>query len=179
MFRYRSLTIAVAVLSLATACGSESPSTESAVESGVLDTLPAVPTEVVGADDSVPTPPLVAAPTALPLPELQTVQLDQPALWPASDTVFDTPEEAAESFVSTVLGVDPVLGEFASGDSRSGEIQVFSPGDMPSEDADLSSGGCSVCASSAQTMGGSSSRRTVKGCRSVRPKHLIVCLRAR
>ena len=146
MFRYRSLTIAVAALSLVAACGSASPSTESAAESRALATLPAVQADVASADDTVPSAPSVAAttddraaptPRAFPLPELQTVELDQPAVWPASDTVFATPEEAAESFVSTVLGVDPVLGEFAAGDSRSGEIQVFSPGDNGSDDADL------------------------------------------
>jgi hypothetical protein len=55
--------------------------------------------------------------------------LEQPAIWPAADVVFATPEEAAEDFVSTVLGVPPTLGEFQQGDARSGEIEVFSPGE--------------------------------------------------
>jgi hypothetical protein len=55
--------------------------------------------------------------------------LEQPAIWPAAAVVFATPEEAAEDFVSTVLGVPPTLGEFQQGDARSGEIEVFSPGE--------------------------------------------------
>jgi hypothetical protein len=55
--------------------------------------------------------------------------LEQPAIWPAEDKVFLTPEEAAEDFVTEVLGVPPVLGEFQEGDARSGEIDVLSPGE--------------------------------------------------
>ena len=51
------------------------------------------------------------------------------AVWPAADVVFTTPEEAAEDFVSKALGVPPVLGDFQQGDARSGEIEVFSPGE--------------------------------------------------
>lgn len=55
--------------------------------------------------------------------------LEQPAIWPAADVVFDTPEAAAEDFVNQVLGVPPALGEFQQGDSRSGEIELRSPGE--------------------------------------------------
>jgi hypothetical protein len=55
--------------------------------------------------------------------------LEQPAIWPAADVVFATPEEAASDFVTEVLGVPPSLGEFQQGDSRSGEIEIFSPGE--------------------------------------------------
>lgn len=55
--------------------------------------------------------------------------LEQPAIWPAADVVFGTPEEAAADFVTEVLGVPPELSEFQQGDSRSGEIEVFSPGE--------------------------------------------------
>jgi hypothetical protein len=48
----------------------------------------------------------------------------QPAIWPAADVVFDTPEAAAADFVSTVLRVPPTLGEFQQGDPDSGEIGV-------------------------------------------------------
>ncbi|MGF1596565.1 MAG: Gmad2 immunoglobulin-like domain-containing protein [Acidimicrobiales bacterium] len=57
------------------------------------------------------------------------VDLGQPAIWPDAGTTFATPEEAAEDFVEQVLGVPPTLGEFMQGDSRSGEIEVFSPGE--------------------------------------------------
>ncbi len=55
--------------------------------------------------------------------------LEQLAIWPAADVVFDTPEAAAEDFVRQVLGVPPELGEFQQGDARSGEIEVFSLGE--------------------------------------------------
>jgi len=55
--------------------------------------------------------------------------LEQPAIWPAADVVFDTPGAAAEDFVREVLGVPPVLGEFQQGDVRSGEVEVHSPGE--------------------------------------------------
>ena len=53
--------------------------------------------------------------------------LEQPAIWPAADVVFDSPEAAASDFVSKVFGVPPNLGSFQQGDSRSGEIEVLSP----------------------------------------------------
>lgn len=59
----------------------------------------------------------------------QAAQLDQPAIWPAADVLFDTPEQAAADFVSEVLGVPPTLGEFQQGDARSGEIDLLSPGE--------------------------------------------------
>ena len=57
--------------------------------------------------------------------------LDQPAIWPAADVVFATPEEAAADFVSAVLisEGDPMLGEFQQGDARSGEIAVLFAGE--------------------------------------------------
>ncbi len=55
------------------------------------------------------------------------VRLEQPAIWPAADVVFTTPGAAAADFVKTVLRVPPNLGEFQAGDSRSGEMEVFSP----------------------------------------------------
>ncbi len=51
------------------------------------------------------------------------------AMWPAADAVFATPEAAARDFVAKVLDVPPSLGEFRQGDARSGEIDVFSPGE--------------------------------------------------
>lgn len=49
----------------------------------------------------------------------------QPAIWPTVGIVFNTPEEAAQDFVTEVLGAGK-LGEFQQGDSRSGEIDVSS-----------------------------------------------------
>ena len=59
------------------------------------------------------------------------------ALWPSSGVVFPTPDEAAADFVEQVLGVPPLLGDFMAGDSRSGEIVLYSPGAPESERATL------------------------------------------
>ncbi len=59
----------------------------------------------------------------------EVATLEQPAIWPAADVVFTTPEEAAIDFVEKVLGVPAVLSEYMAGDSRSGEIIVYSPGE--------------------------------------------------
>lgn len=144
MFSFRDLVVpiaaAVATVTVVASCGSgTAPERSTAVQSssatlpavlpgsaaevGVTDVRPPVSARVEGSLDR-----------QAPLPAAQTVQLDQPAIWPASDVVLDTPEQAAASFVSAVLGVEPVLGDFAAGDSRSGEIQVFSPGDGGSTD---------------------------------------------
>jgi hypothetical protein len=66
---------------------------------------------------------------SLPTSTTAPAELGQPAIWPAAGVVFGTPEEAAADFVTEVLGVPPSLGEFQQGDSRSGEIEVFSPGE--------------------------------------------------
>ncbi len=52
--------------------------------------------------------------------------LEQPAIWPTADTYFATPAAAASDFVSKVLGVPPVLGDFQQGDTTSGEMLVYS-----------------------------------------------------
>jgi hypothetical protein len=56
-----------------------------------------------------------------------TVRLEQPAVWPAAEVSFATPEAAARDFVTHALGVPPVLGDFQQGDGRSGEIPVLAP----------------------------------------------------
>lgn len=49
------------------------------------------------------------------------------AIWSSNGGEADTPERAATAAVRDLLGVTPVLSEFMAGDSRSGEIVVFSP----------------------------------------------------
>jgi hypothetical protein len=95
----RALPALVTVVALLSACGGDDDST-AATTTSVADTTT---TSVAG--------------------------LEQPAIWPAGNVVFRTPEEAAEDFVTEVLGVPPVLGEFEEGDARSGEIEVLSPGE--------------------------------------------------
>lgn len=51
------------------------------------------------------------------------------AVWSSSAQVALTPEGAAGAAVRDLIGVEPVLGEYMAGDSRSGEIVVFSPGE--------------------------------------------------
>lgn len=81
-----------------------------------------------------------AAATAQPL-AAATVQLEQPAVWPAADVVFDTPEEAAADFMGDYLDERPggVLGEFRPGDARSGEIDVEYSSDPEGVDAGVRS----------------------------------------
>jgi hypothetical protein len=94
---------------------SPSPSTTSPDTTGPATTRPAT------------TQPSTTGP---PAPTTSSPQgLEQPAIWPASDIAFATPTQAAEDFVGQVLGVPPELGEFMAGDGRSGEIEVFSPGE--------------------------------------------------
>jgi hypothetical protein len=68
--------------------------------------------------------------------------LDQPAIWPAADVVFDTPEEAAADFVTAVLisDGDAALGEFQQGDARSGEIAVLFAGETGDLDTPVERG---------------------------------------
>ena len=138
MQRFGRLVVAIAAIAVVSACGTESPASHSVSTTTASDTLPAAPTGVADADDTSPATEAVSdvpatgagQVTANPTPRSQTVELAQPAIWPASDVVLDTPEAAAAGFVSDVLGVEPVLGDFLGGDSRSGEIQVFSPGEV-------------------------------------------------
>lgn len=51
------------------------------------------------------------------------------AIWSSSESPAETPESAAEAAVASLIGVTPVLGDFMAGDSRSGEMVVFSPGE--------------------------------------------------
>jgi hypothetical protein len=82
----------------------------------------------------------VAVPEAAPYLAQQV--LDQPAIWPAANVVFATPEEAAADFVSAVLisEGDPLLGEFQQGDARSGEIAVLFAGDSGDLDPPMEQG---------------------------------------
>ena len=111
----------VAAGALTTSCGDDDSITSE------IDTSPAVPTT-----SAPPTtkPISVASTTASTAPPTTTrpqAVLEQPAIWPAADVVFESPEAAAADFIVEVLGVPASLGEFQQGDTRSGEIEVFSP----------------------------------------------------
>jgi hypothetical protein len=60
----------------------------------------------------------------------EPIQLEQLAIWPSATEAFATPREVAEDFLLRVFGLPPVIGEFMAGDARSGEIEVFSPGEV-------------------------------------------------
>ncbi len=79
--------------------------------------------------DATSTPPSSSeAPSTVEPPAQQTPE--QAAIWPAADVVFDTPQAAADDFLSNVLGVG-VLGDFKQIDPRSGQIEVRSNADAP------------------------------------------------
>jgi hypothetical protein len=52
------------------------------------------------------------------------VGLEQPALWPAADVVFDDPVAAAQDFLDQVLRAGQA-GAFRQGDARSGEVDAL------------------------------------------------------
>ena len=146
----RTAVTGLVVMSLAAACGDDATSTPTSTAATTVapTTVPqpttaptTVPETTVPATTAPPTttapttvapttvattaPPTTVAPTAPPT----TVPVVEPivAVWPAADVVFDTPEEAASDFIEQVFGVEPLIGEFMQGDSRSGEIEVLSP----------------------------------------------------
>jgi hypothetical protein len=126
--------LCVALVAWLGACGDGSDGTSTEVStSEALETTSSPPTSAA-ASTLVGTTTTVAEVETTTTVEVTTTttasaDLEQPAIWPAADVVFGTPEAAAEDFVAQVLGVPPTLGEFQQGDSRSGEIEVFSPGE--------------------------------------------------
>lgn len=130
MNRRRQPILAIVMFAAIASCGTNASSNEQSSLPSSTETDAAVETDPPGSS----TTGIDLPATTTEVPSSQMAQLDQPAIWPAADTVFATPEAAAASFVADVLGVEPVLGDFLGGDSRSGEIQVFSPGDAPGAD---------------------------------------------
>jgi hypothetical protein len=133
----RSLRVAACVVLVASlaACGDDDDegTTSELSTSAVVETTAAPPTSGAASTVVATTTTASEAQTTTTAGVTTTTTsptgLEQPAIWPAADIVFVTPEAAAEDFVAQVLGVPPTLGEFQQGDSRSGEIEVFSPGE--------------------------------------------------
>ena len=119
MLRTRVAIAFIASLALMGACSSESSSTTT-VETTAVTTLP----DATLPDTTVPTT-APATTDATTVPETTVPAEMQPAIWPAADVVFTTPEAAATDFLANVFGEGPVIGEFMAGDSRSGEFEVF------------------------------------------------------
>lgn len=107
MLRGRTPVVLIASLALIGACSSDESSSGTTVASTTATAPP---------DTTATT---VTATTTAPSTEMQ------PAIWPAVDVVFTTPEAAATDFLANVFGDGPTLGEFMAGDSRSGEFEVF------------------------------------------------------
>ncbi len=126
MIRIRTCLVLVASLALVGACGGESSSDDTTVETTTVETTTATTTAPTTAAPTTAAP-TTAAPTTEPSTSVPAEM--QPAIWPASDVVFTTPEEAATDFLAAVFGDGPMIGEFRAGDSRSGEIEVFASAD--------------------------------------------------
>ncbi len=128
MIRTRRVLALVATAALLGACGDDSSGTGTSTSPTASSTTVApttvAPTTVapttVAPTTVAPTTvaPTTVAPTTVPASR-------QPAIWPAADVVFTTPEAAAADFVAAVLVQGSLLGEFRAGDARSGEIDVF------------------------------------------------------
>lgn len=97
----------------------------------VTVTIAAVTVSACGNGDGDSDTTTTSRPTAASTTSTSTTipTLEQAAIWPAASVYFSTPEAAAKDFVEKTLRVPAVLGEFRQGDNRSGEIQVFSPGE--------------------------------------------------
>jgi len=108
-----TVTALIVTLAACSGAGESGPDTESPVTTSATTSAPASTSE---------TPDTTA---------VVTPELEQLALWPSASEVFTSPRAVAEDFVVQVLGVPPELGEFMAGDARSGEIEVYSPGDPP------------------------------------------------
>ena len=107
---------------LTVSCGEGDGSSTSSVGA------PSTPAPAISATEPSTTSTAPATTTAAPTSTALT-KLEQSAIWPAADVVFASPEEAAADFVTSVLGVPATLGDFRQADSRSGEIDVLSPGE--------------------------------------------------
>ena len=106
----------IALLAVAAAaCGSGGSSKPSAATTTAPP--PSVSSSTAASSSSVPS----STTTSVPVPDVST------AVWPpaAGKTRFQDPVAAARSFaVDFVHMVDPVVGKFAAGDSRSGEVAI-------------------------------------------------------
>ena len=70
----------------------------------------------------------VAPTTAAPTTTVAAADV-QPAIWPAADVVFTTPEAAATDFRANAFDDGPILGTYVGADSRSGALEVFATAD--------------------------------------------------
>ncbi|GAB3244497.1 hypothetical protein [Nocardioides dilutus] len=105
--------LAAVTLGIAIAgCGDDDTGTGGTTEPSVTTTEP-TDTSTEPTDTTEPTEP---------------TELEQPALWPAADVVFDDPVAAAQDFLDNVLEAG-TAGEFRQGDARSGEVDALFSGE--------------------------------------------------
>jgi hypothetical protein len=129
--------IVAGILAVASVTGNESLQTTSNTEPAPLPstTSPAPAPTTTASEPTQTTQVTTTTPSTTEAPSTvepaEQVTLEQTPIWPAADVVFDTPQDAASDFVTSVLGVDPVLGEFRELDARSGEIEAQSNADAP------------------------------------------------
>ena len=130
MHAARVLIATTSLLLVSVACGDDDDgsATTSLVTSTAVATT-AVSTTIPASTTVVASTAVATTTTAATTTSTTAPAAVQPAIWPAADVVLTTPEEAASGFVREVLRVEPVLGEFQQGDSRSGEVSVLSPGE--------------------------------------------------
>lgn len=122
--------LAIAASSLV-ACGDETSSPGTTAPPTTATTAPTSTTATTSAPPGAGTtsPPT----TATPAPTTSSVPAGDrtPGLWPPDGA--ERPEDAVSAFVRDVFPfpVEPNLGEFRAGDSRSGEIDVLGPEEAP------------------------------------------------
>jgi hypothetical protein len=115
---------------LAAACGDDGTSDTSPADTTGASTPDSVPDTPPAPDTVEPTVATTTPGTSAATPPATTAAPSpQLAIWPATDVVFTSPEQAAVDFVTEVFGFPGVIGPFNAGDSRSGEIEVFASED--------------------------------------------------